>query len=534
MSNTYNPITIKIALKNADAFDNINDWITASSWDRYATRILNKPEYTYHQTQQKYDHPIIDSNPDSKMKTVGYSGDQFGPGHYTTSNPSVIDGYKTDSDYNYGGQSYTRKLRLPRGTKILEWNRIPASEAQSIGDVIHTAYRPNKRRVDFTYQNFNEDGTSPETKEEKLYTLGQILNEYGLNKKEPVNHLLKDMGYDVIQYSPYMHFEPQDEKNTNKGDNYLILNDQIINNPREFTKERLLPDYKAEDKNTLSDIYNRALDNNKLKPAQIPEKYLNFDDIKKRALLGEFEGIDEVPNFLLSDPEVAMSLLKHKTIFFRDLPEVITQDPDFTLRAYNNGLINFNDLADEIQNNVQFALQEYDNGNIPFYALPNSLKDDPNFVLGQIIKGEATPDAIGHELKKDDNFIIKLAELGYIRSSTDLPASWHIHPKKIAYLVLKKWLPLNKITNLILRDKVTEILNTQNETGLVGNTWIPTPKQTQAPYINPVYPNLIKPMQNMHSIQPDETEDNAPANITALASLKQRQTPRFRKNYKTV
>lgn len=216
-----------------------------------AARVLERPEHTWHQTTEKFDHPKVTTDPKSKAKG-GWGGDAYGKGFYTTQNKEVIDGYHHESD---GGKpvldgqgrpvpkpgSYVRQHKLPRGLRLLEHDRIPPEEAQHIVDTINQRYWGGRARWEateghtYTYPEIEEtiemlNMSLPATVDRTLFDQDAAQGYYYLN------NMLPHAGYDGMEYPAGKRHG--DNIDPSKGLNVLLWNSDAVNNPREFTRQR--------------------------------------------------------------------------------------------------------------------------------------------------------------------------------------------------------------------------------------------------------------------------------------------------------
>lgn len=322
----------------------------AQSLFRDASRVLTQPEKTWHTTGNQYAHPIIDTDPDSPMANMGFGGDSFGLGHYTTQNPHVIDGYI--NDVSPRKKPMVREYKLPIGAKILDIDAIPSDEARGL-----LAFLRGKTG--------DRSPTESEYADVRLVTLDRVIGDTWVPRVE-VNQLLRQYGYDALEYSAFtkMHVGDEDQRRERqkKGKNVLILNDAMINNPREFTRARLRPDTgEMVPKNSTGELIMGAIERGDLP-------------------------LDAVTGALLSDPgtarrlkEIASEKMLGGDVEFWDLPEWAKTDKDVVRSALDYKFIGPQDIPESLENDAVFLRGLYDEGILPFWALPESVRTTPEF-----------------------------------------------------------------------------------------------------------------------------------------------------------
>ena len=314
---------------------------------RDASRVLKTPEKTWHMTGQDYQHPIIDTDPNSPMNQIGFGADLFGAGHYTSTNPFVLESYK-NSLRDSGGKATARESRLPRGTRILNMDAVPVDEAKEL--------------LLFLCKKQGRDWISP-----KQYagmesvSLKQILDDAWV-EEDKANHLLKEFGYDAIEYRPFTNSgsDGVPEKYLNKK-NILILNDAIINNPREFTRSRLRQDTgPMAPKNTTNDLYMRGTEKGSLPISMIPPTTLN-DPTRGPQMR-----------------QMVLDKFKNGDVDFKELPAWAKADHDILRHALDYSYISASDIPYEVGQDEEFMHALYEDGLVPFWALPESLRKRPD------------------------------------------------------------------------------------------------------------------------------------------------------------
>ena len=216
-----------------------------------------------HSIEGGYHSPIFVMKPGDTdiSEMLGTGSKVFGPGHYTSQNKVVAYGY------NY---PFTREEKFPMGTRILDYDKI---------DEVH-----GKRIVDAINQKFNKDIVVDFPTD--MYSLQSKLG-LELNQVYPI---LVELGYDAIEYDAGRNFSldqvveqlkenPKllnpERKNLDKEStdfekpksfnrrikklkqqfdkkNVLVINANILTNPRLFQKERFRPEtLTEEEKETL-------------------------------------------------------------------------------------------------------------------------------------------------------------------------------------------------------------------------------------------------------------------------------------------
>jgi hypothetical protein len=332
---------------------------TARKLTRLSTRVLTSPEKTWHMTGQEYTHPIIDTDPDSPMNQIGFGENLFGAGHYTSQNPSVLEGYQ-DSLRNRGDRPTAREYRLPRGTKILDKDAIPADEARDL--------------LRFLRSKQGRDWVSPDQyKDRPSVTLEDVLGDAGIDQ-ERANHLLREFGYDAIEYAPYGHVgsEGIPEKDLKKK-NVLVLNDQIINNPREFTRSRLRPDTgSTQPKNTKTDLYLRGVESGALPLSMIPASVLADPEVGprvRRMVTEKFQNgqvtFSDLPPWAQADPSIVRFALDYEMITPHEIPYALGQDENFMHGLYEEGLVPFWAMPEALRQRPEYSDQQ-DTSREPF------------------------------------------------------------------------------------------------------------------------------------------------------------------------
>ena len=216
-----------------------------------------------HSIEGGYHSPIFVMKPGDEdiSKMLGTGSKAFGPGHYTSQNKVVAYGYQ---------YPFTREEKFPMGTRILDYDKI---------DEVH-----GKRIVDAINQKFNKDIVVDFPTD--MYSLQSKLD-LELNQLYPI---LVELGYDAIEYDAGRNFSldqvveqlkenPKllnpERKNLDKEStdfekpksfnrrikklkqqfdkkNVLVINANILTNPRLFQKERFRPEtLTEEEKETL-------------------------------------------------------------------------------------------------------------------------------------------------------------------------------------------------------------------------------------------------------------------------------------------
>ena len=218
-----------------------------------------------HSIEGGYHSPIFVMKPGDTdiSEMLGTGSKVFGPGHYTSQNKVVAYGY------NY---PFTREEKFPMGTRILDYDKIDEVHGKRIVDALNQKYNKDIR-IDFPID---------------MQTLGFKL---GLELNE-IYPILVELGYDAIEYNPGRNFtldsvveglkgdpnfiDPRRRKVKDKSSlppvvkpksfnrrikklkqqfnnkNVLVINANILTNPRLFQKERFRPEtLTEEEKETL-------------------------------------------------------------------------------------------------------------------------------------------------------------------------------------------------------------------------------------------------------------------------------------------
>ena len=216
-----------------------------------------------HKIEGGYHSPVFVMKPgDQDMsQMLGTGSKAFGPGHYTSQNKVVAYGY----DY-----PFIREEKFPMGTRILDFDKIDENHGKRILDALNTKYYKN---VELSFPT-------------DMYT---ICSRLGLEYSQ-VYPILVELGYDAIEYDAGRNFSLDNiienlkkdpkrlnpkRKNLDKDStdfekpkslnrrikrirqqvdkkNILVINANIITNPRLFQKERFRPEtLSEEEKETL-------------------------------------------------------------------------------------------------------------------------------------------------------------------------------------------------------------------------------------------------------------------------------------------
>jgi hypothetical protein len=217
-----------------------------------------------HKIEGGYHSPVfVMKHGDQDMsQMLGTGSKAFGPGHYTSQNKVVAYGY----DY-----PFTREEKFPMGTRILDFDKIDENHGKRILDALNTKYDKN---VELSFPT-------------DMYT---IISRLGLEYYSQVYPILVELGYDAIEYDAGRNFSLDNiienlkkdpkrlnpkRKNLDKDStdfekpkslnrrikrirqqvdkkNILVINANIITNPRLFQKERFRPEtLSEEEKETL-------------------------------------------------------------------------------------------------------------------------------------------------------------------------------------------------------------------------------------------------------------------------------------------
>jgi hypothetical protein len=242
-------------------------------------------EKTVHQTKQMYDKPIFifdDPTSAGSSRQLGIGNQDFGPGHYTSQNPSASKGYKNL------GYDKRREEKLPKGTRILHYDDLTIQEQISI---IEAANKKFGKNVDVN------------SKIENLGNIGILFDDPALIKIHP---LLVEMGYDAVEHNvgdrdlgseisnlrslKYDSEYFNDDGNFKKrkfnrakdklnATNIVVINRAILTMPDLFQRVRFRPDsvtpeeteiYKKEQSINEIEYYENLLKNDSIKSIDIP------------------------------------------------------------------------------------------------------------------------------------------------------------------------------------------------------------------------------------------------------------------------
>lgn len=355
-------------------------------------------EKTIHQTKRMYRKPIFPFNdPTAKgsSRQLGVGNQDFGPGHYTSQNPSVSKGYKDH------GWIERREEKLPKGTIILHYDNLTAQEQVSI---IEAANKKFGKNVD----------TNSEVK--NLGSIGVLFDDPELIKIHP---LLVEMGYDAVEHnakdrdlgseisnlrllkfdSEYFTEDGQFKKrkfNRAKdklnATNIVVINRAILTMPDLFQRVRFRPDsvtpeemdiYKKEQSTNEIEYYENLIKNDSIKSIDIPvaisllEKGMDPQKIKD-LIFNSLSDFDQMFNFN-QRLEVCKILSKYyddRIIFKLFTPKEIEENKQI-IRSVLKGVlggetnavgkaIQYNSTVDKLKNQL---LAYYYNYN---YSLCNS------------------------------------------------------------------------------------------------------------------------------------------------------------------
>jgi hypothetical protein len=241
-------------------------------------------EKTIHQTKHTYDKPIFifdDPTSAGSSRQLGVGNQDFGPGHYTSQNPSASKGYK---DFGYDKR---REEKLPKGTRILHYDNLTNQEKISI---IEAANKKFGKNVDVN------------SKIENLGSIGILFDDSSLIKIHP---LLVEMGYDAVEHNVgdrdlgseasnlrLLKFDPEyftDDGHFKKrkfnrakdkldATNIVIINRAILTMPDLFQRVRFRPDtltpeemeiYKKEQSTNEIEYYENLIKNDSIKSIDI-------------------------------------------------------------------------------------------------------------------------------------------------------------------------------------------------------------------------------------------------------------------------
>ncbi len=226
-----------------------------------ADRVVDKPERFFHVTTKDYRHPYVPKPGDKGHFVRDYAG----PGFYGTDDKKSIDYYAMDFSYKDDAPEdshIVRNQRIPRGARVIQLKElidIVTSDPHHLENLLELKvtdpYIASSEDSDTDYSiSFavlarlaRADAT------EDMYAI--VIDEYGGNVpdsvirvvdfikairsfqestmfeiSEYINYVARSMGYDVIEYPSYM---------GSRGKDYVVINQDMLTNPRKFTIDRL-------------------------------------------------------------------------------------------------------------------------------------------------------------------------------------------------------------------------------------------------------------------------------------------------------
>ena len=225
-----------------------------------------------HKIPGGYHSPTFVMDEDNRDPTLnmGTGSKAFGPGHYTSQNRVVSYGY----DY-----PYTRVEKLPMGTRILDYDNIDEFHGKKIQEALNKKYNLN---LDFVFPVKIPDFLR-EVRVQRLYPvlveLGYDAIEYDAGRNFDLKDVLEDVKKDKrFIYPSYKDVDESElpskppkrlkrrinklEKRLTEDKNILVINANILTNPKLFQKERFRPEtLTEEEKQTLEKTkYSTAFD----------------------------------------------------------------------------------------------------------------------------------------------------------------------------------------------------------------------------------------------------------------------------------
>jgi hypothetical protein len=396
-----------------------------------AVKELDKPLITRHKTKGLYGVPVWGMT-DENDPTVqlGAGSKAFGPGHYTSLNPSVTAGY---------AGRYTRLEVIPAGARIIDYKNIPIDHGIKIVKKLQELGLINKGNDD--------EYLLGET--HKFDTLEKISMLMGSSKRFFLNSVLLSLGYDAISYPSYTYFtvprlnnESEEdykiraEKIKASGDNILILNRAMLAVPRLFEKSRFDAgnlSYAEIDK-LQSEMYLsekeliKVLPKNQQKTLVMNPKY--FDLFSDSDLLETFSE-EELRGFVLSVyPSVKNRIVKILNIPIEDIYADVLQDEDnfsLVLKDISPEYMKVLNLLNEkdISNNISIKfLGNYIAGE-HFQSYPINITFTDQYISEYIDNSDFEIWLKGNNLKDKSGRYLTEAEKGGIIKSALLPENYY-------------------------------------------------------------------------------------------------------------
>lgn len=230
-----------------------------------AVRVITEPELTVHQTPSMYEYPVFSLDPvDDKDPTssLGAGSKVFGPGHYTSQNPFVQQGYadvvnkkskpkrkrpagvSPRPQGKWKKQNKTRWEKLPRGMRIVQYNSIPPE---------HASLMINRIKEVYDHKAYDLDKLEKKIQNSENITFNELKSCF--NNDKEVFPMLINLGYDALEYESYTRssvsrnkdesdedYEKRVQRMKEAGNNILVFNRAPLVVPRIFTKSRLRPE----------------------------------------------------------------------------------------------------------------------------------------------------------------------------------------------------------------------------------------------------------------------------------------------------
>lgn len=384
-------------------------------WYRKAYRVVQTPERVWHQSTAKdpFEHPIVNIDPESDVSKIGLGGDAFGKGHYTSQNPYVIFGKRKGGPGELKQHGYVksiaghlRRYKIPKGARILDYNAVPGDHAQRIHN--YTARLFNRK----LYKTFDPQQTYE-------------LTECFVGHPKIWAKTLMDLGYDALEYNTFSKYEkPEVERQTvtqmqdgaevsepesdeehekrvqrvyediqKSGKNIVIFNEQMVRNPRFFTKLRTAPETLTE-----QDIEKEAESAKKHR-----ETYLRL--WKQGAIT-----LESLPEQLRPSREQILQMYEAKEVPFANLPLDVQAQEAVMLEAIRDGrgitaldisqansasAGNPNNTHETLLDNMEIAAYFIKKGG-PWKEIPEATRENPSFQAQLIQDSKLTFKHLNH------------------------------------------------------------------------------------------------------------------------------------------
>jgi hypothetical protein len=216
-----------------------------------------------HKIEGGYHSPTFVMKPGDQdiSQMLGTGSKAFGPGHYTSQNKIVAYGY----DY-----PFIREEKFPMGTRILDFDKIDENHGKRILDALNQKYDKNIELSFPTdmYIICSRLGLEYSQVYPILVELGYDAIEYDAGRNFSLDHIVQDLKKDPKKLNPKRKNLDKDltsfekPKSLNRRikkikqefdkKNVLVINANILTNPRLFQKERFRPEtLSEEEKETL-------------------------------------------------------------------------------------------------------------------------------------------------------------------------------------------------------------------------------------------------------------------------------------------